>query len=128
MSLFHQHLLVRCHVERPPIAECELNDWLTQLVAKVGMKVCLPPHSKFVDTIGNEGLTGNIGLETSHAALHCWSDVEPALIQMDLYSCKEFDTSTVIEHLNTWGVIDYELMEIDRNDGFSITQHFGGKS
>lgn len=123
MSLFHQHLLIRCHVQNPPRAESELNAWMLRLVQEVGMKVCLPPHSKYVDTPGNEGLTGNVGIETSHFAIHIWDDVMPALVQADLYSCKAFKSKTVRDMLNEFGLLDFEMLVIDRNNKLTLSEY-----
>ena len=125
-QLFHQHVLIKAHVTTPPRSEDSLNQWLRDLVLAVGMQVCLEPHSIYVSQPGNEGLTGNIGLETSHAAIHIWDEQSPALVQMDLYSCREFSNETVLELLNKFGGIDYELMTIDRNEGFVIVEHRKG--
>jgi S-adenosylmethionine/arginine decarboxylase-like enzyme len=126
MSLFHQHLLVKALVSSPPRSEEALNAWLNALVAAINMNVCIAPRSFYVDTPGNEGLTGQIGLSTSHCAIHVWDHVIPALVQLDVYSCKEYEAQTVVNMLRNWGLISWELMEIDRNDTFKITKHETG--
>lgn len=122
MALVHQHLLIRAHVSNPPRSEEVLNKWLTDLVSAVRMKVCIPARSYYVDTPGNEGLTGQIGLSTSHAAVHIWDDTAPGLVQMDLYSCSEFESLEVVTMLREWGLLDFQLWMIDRNRDFFITE------
>jgi S-adenosylmethionine/arginine decarboxylase-like enzyme len=119
-NIINQHLLVKCHVKNPPRSEEVLNDWFLKLVEKIEMNVCIPPRSYYVSKKGNEGITGQIGIETSHIALHCWDEESPALIQMDVYSCRYFNPEIVLEHLNqAFNVIDKQIMEIDR-DNWSV--------
>lgn len=121
-KLFHQHLLVKAYVHEAPTTEYELNQWLRELVADIKMKLVIEPRSFYVTTPGNEGLTGQCGLETSHCSVHIWSDVKPNIVQMDVYSCKDFDVDTVIMKLKEWDLINYESMVIDRNDHFVVTE------
>ena len=122
-SLFHQHLLIKAYVNNPPKKMKALNTWLTELVLDINMKVVIPARSKYVDAIGNRGLTGNIGIETSHVAIHVWDEPTPAFIQMDVYSCSCFETSTVLNKLKEFDLINYEYMLIDRNEGFVVKEH-----
>lgn len=128
----HQHLLVKGYFQNPPMAEKTLNDWFIKLVERVDMKVAYEPTSVYVEESGNEGLTGSIiginkilvgkiGLQSSHGSIHIWSEQQPYLFQFDLYSCKEFDTKIVLNHLDEFGLYDYEYLMIDRNRGFKIT-------
>lgn len=114
-ELFHQHLLIRAFVEQPPVVEDVLNQWMTELVSDIGMKVVVPAKSKYVDAVGNEGLTGSINIETSHMAIHIWSMQNPARIEMDVYSCACFEEETILKKLNEWGLIKYHSMMVDRN-------------
>jgi S-adenosylmethionine/arginine decarboxylase-like enzyme len=114
-ELFHQHLLIRAFVENPPVEEIKLNQWMTELVSDIGMKVVVPAKSKYVDAVGNEGLTGSINIETSHMAIHIWSKLEPARIEMDVYSCACFEEETILKKLNEFNLVKFHSMMIDRN-------------
>ena len=114
-ELFHQHLLIRAYVNNPPVEEEILNKWMTELVADVGMKVVVPARSKYVETHGNEGLTGSVNIETSHMAIHIWSAQTPARIEMDLYSCDCFELKTITNKLNEFGLVKFHYMMVDRN-------------
>ena len=118
---FHQHLLVKCWVKNPPRTETAVNEWLINLVDTVGMKVVAGPTSVYVSEPGNEGVTGTITLATSHASIHIWDAVEPALIQFDIYSCKCFELEQVMGCFDAWQPIKYDWMMIDRNDGIEVT-------
>jgi S-adenosylmethionine/arginine decarboxylase-like enzyme len=121
-KLFHQHLLIKAYCNQAPTTEYELNQWLRELVADINMTLVIEPRSYYVKTPGNEGLTGQCGLSTSHISVHLWTAEEPNVVQMDVYSCKCFETETVIEKLKEWDLISYEAMTIDRNDNFVVKE------
>jgi S-adenosylmethionine/arginine decarboxylase-like enzyme len=81
------------------------------------MVVVAGPTSIYVDEPGNEGITGTITLATSHAAIHIWDANTPSLVQFDIYSCKEYSIETVLDHLNEFGLVEYDWIYIDRNKG-----------
>lgn len=116
----HLHLIVKGYVSNPPRKEEILNDWFKRLVEKVRMVVVAGPTSVYVDEPGNEGLTGTVTLATSHAAIHVWDHDVPAMFQFDIYSCSQFTTEEVLEHLDEFGLISCEYIRIDRN-GESMT-------
>jgi S-adenosylmethionine/arginine decarboxylase-like enzyme len=123
---YHQHLLVKCTFKNQVRSVETLNTWFKDLVEKVGMKVVAGPTSVMVDEPGNEGLTGTVTLATSHASIHIWDERKPYGLQFDIYSCKCFEVQTVLDHMNeTFGIIEYEWMQIDRNEDLKI--HITGK-
>lgn len=123
---YHQHLLVKCTFKNQVRSVETLNNWFKDLVEKVGMKVVAGPTSVMVDEPGNEGLTGTVTLATSHASIHIWDEREPYGLQFDIYSCKCFEVQTVLDHMNeTFGIINYEWMQIDRNEDLKV--HTTGK-
>ena len=113
---YHQHLLVKCWTKNPPKSESEVDEWLIKLVDTVGMKVVAGPTSVYVSEPGNEGVTGTITLATSHASIHIWDAINPALIQFDIYSCKCFELEQVMKCFEPWDIVKYEWMMIDRNE------------
>lgn len=113
---FHQHLLIRAFVSHPPIKEEVINQWMTELVSEIGMKVVVPAKSRYVHAAGNEGLTGSINIETSHMAIHIWSELSPPKLEMDVYSCAWFEKEIILRKLDEWGLIKYHSMMINRND------------
>ena len=127
MDLVHQHLLIRAFLKNPPLEEEQLKNWFRKVVSAIDMKVCIEPQAKYVDATGNKGLTGLVGIETSHMSAHCtshfWDECSPALVQLDVYSCKQFNPDTIIEMLSEFGLVSYEAMLIDREDGFKIISH-----
>lgn len=122
-KIIHQHLIVKAYVRKPPFTATEVENWLRELVADIKMNIIIGPHAKYVDAVGNAGATGVIGIETSHAAVHVWVEPDPAMLQMDVYSCSCFEMDTVINKLKEFDIVDYEAMMIDRNGGFFISEH-----
>ncbi len=117
----HLHLLVKGYITNPPKSEELLNDWLRELVSKVGMVVVAGPTSIYVNEPGNEGITGTVTLATSHASIHVWDALELPMFQFDLYSCSEFTPDQVLTHINEYFNLQTATWQfIDRN-----TDEFG---
>lgn len=121
-DLDHKHLLIKAYVTNPPKSEETLINWLREVVAAIDMKIVLGPFAKYVDSVGNVGITGAVVIETSHLAIHVWEECNPGMIQMDVYSCKSFDPSLVAEKLKEFGLISHQIMFIDRNADFVILE------
>jgi len=80
------------------------------------MKVVAGPTSVYVNEPGNEGITGTVTLATSHASIHVWDNVKPAMFQFDLYSCSEFTPKEVLSEIDNWfGLERATWTMIDRN-------------
>ena len=112
----HQHLIVRAEVKNPFVDVEITKDWLKRLVAAIGMNITPSggPHVDYVDVPGNSGIAGVVMIETSHCSVHVWDKVEPPLVQMDVYSCKCFDVSTVLSFLKEMEATKIESVLIDR--------------
>ena len=118
----HIHVLIKGYVKNPPRTEEHLNDWFRRLVERVRMVVVAGPTSVYVNEPGNEGLTGTVTLATSHASIHVWDNIEPAMFQFDIYSCSEFTPQEVIEHLEEFDLVSCEYMFIDRNNEMKVVE------
>lgn len=112
----HQHLIIKAYVKNPPKTVPKLNKWLNQLVKSINMKILFGPKSVYLDVPGNRGITGIVAIETSHCSIHVWDEEYPSLVQMDVYSCQEFDNKTVIDKLKEFDLIFCDLIHIDRNE------------
>lgn len=120
MGLKHIHLLVRADVLRPKISENDLRTWFSELVRKVGMQELIPPVAKFCDDPDNLGCTGMVGITTSHSSIHIWE--KESFLQMDLYSCRDFDIDVVLNHIDSCFEVKYaDYMLIDR-DNFEVVE------
>jgi len=96
------------------------------LVKDVKMNILDGPYVKYLNVVGNRGITGIVVIETSHCSIHIWDEQKPALVQMDLYSCADFLTDTVVNRLKDFNLIDYEALRIDRNNELKIVESFRG--
>ena len=117
----HRHLIVNAAIRKPIIYPEKLKIWLAELVKLVDMNVFFGPEAKMCDFPGNEGVTGLVCLETSHASLHEWSKVDQPYFTFDLYSCKNFDVKLPINKIiNDFDPIKIEWVLIDRNNGLKV--------
>ena len=110
----HKHVIIRATVNKPMTSRGQAKLMLRHFVDELGMVQVTPPQSAYVEEKGNEGLTGSINLATSHIAFHVWDTT--GLLMMDIYSCKEFDTHSMLRLLDVYfEVVSLDsVVEIDR--------------
>ena len=122
-DLNHLHIVVTAHgLANPPKTAVLVEDWLRELVDKVGMKILMGPYATRCITDGNEGCTGIVCIETSHASIHVWDTGCEPFAKMDLYSCKTFSAAIIIEHFSQFSPSSIEYVMIDRNDSSKIIE------
>ena len=117
-KLEHKHLLVRAEVKNPLQSEAETVEWMKKLIKKIDMNILAVPYASKVSKKGNKGVSGVASIDTSHIGIHTWDEVEPAVIQLDVYSCKEFKKSDVIECLEVFNPVIVEYKYFDRETNF----------
>jgi S-adenosylmethionine/arginine decarboxylase-like enzyme len=118
----HHHLIVRAEVKKP-LSDVELTKtWLDELVTKIGMKKVSGPHAAYVEKEGNKGVTGCVIIETSHIALHVWDETNPALVQLDVYTCSCLPLEAVFEHLDVMQPRKIEYKFLDREHGLKFVK------
>lgn len=49
-------------------------------------------------------------------AFHSWDKTTPGLIELDVFSCKDFDVNVVLEFIKQFGLLSVSCMTIDRTD------------
>jgi S-adenosylmethionine/arginine decarboxylase-like enzyme len=98
MKLIHQHFLAKVNTNFFFKSPEEMNDFLRRLVKEVNMDIIIEPRSAFCGQEGNYGLTGQIGLVTSHASIHSWDEF--GFHELDVYSCKYFDIEKLLDFLH----------------------------
>jgi S-adenosylmethionine/arginine decarboxylase-like enzyme len=121
--IYHKHLLVNAKVSSPMRDEQVAIDFLNDLVKRIDMNIFEGPFARFIaeDAEGNSGLTAIVLIETSHIAFHIWDQVEPGLLQFDLYTCKDLDLDEVMMALNEgFDIVSMDWVLYDREDGFKI--------
>lgn len=112
--LVHKHLIIRAECLDPPLDPQYVEQWLKNVVELIGMKVCKGPISAYVDVEGNEGATGVVIIETSHIAIHVWDRRSPALVQLDVYTCGDFQPQKIFNALQEFDVQKLEYKYLDR--------------
>ncbi len=115
--LVHKHLIIRAEVSEPPRAPVFVEEWLQDLVDRIGMKVLGGPYARYVNIPGNQGVTGVVIIETSHIALHVWDETNPGLLQLDVYTCGPFDPDIVFDQIKQFEPVKVEYKYLDREHG-----------
>ena len=117
MTQQHKHLIVRADIGWCPQEEDlnKISDWIRGLIKKIDMKLLAGPYTTYVDEKGNKGMTSVAIIETSHIALHIWDEVSPGLMQLDVYSCADFNPPDVFDKVNElFQTIKMEYKFLDR--------------
>jgi S-adenosylmethionine/arginine decarboxylase-like enzyme len=107
--LLHKHLIVRAEVNNPPKDVDKLTVWLKDFIDSINMKIMLGPYVAYCNNEGNRGITGIAVIETSHIAIHVWDEPSPALVQLDVYSCADFDPYKIADKVKE----DFDVVKID---------------
>ena len=118
--LIHRHLIIRALVADPPRDCATVDTWLCELVELIGMHLLAGPITAYVDTVGNQGVTGVCIISTSHIAVHVWDEPTPAVIQLDVYTCATLDPHAVIDHLQQFTPTHIDTHYLDRDTTLSV--------
>lgn len=119
--LVHKHLIIRAEVNNPPKSEekAMMEEWFVKLIEDINMKLLSGPHIKYVDVEGNKGMTGVCIIETSHIAMHVWDESNPALIQLDVYTCGPINIGVVFDALCIFEPVKIEYKFLDRENNLT---------
>jgi len=107
--LIHKHLIIRAEANRVPTDEEQLTEWMKEFIESINMKILMGPYVKYCTMEGNRGITGIAVIETSHITIHVWDEPNPALMQIDVYSCAEFDPYRIADKIKS----DFDVVKID---------------
>ena len=116
--LKHKHLLIRAEVKNPPKTEEQIINWMNNLIAKIDMNILAGPYASKVSKKGNKGIIGVAIIDTSHVGIHTWDETDPALVQLDVYSCKEFNKIDVLSCIEEFDPITVDYKYFDRENNF----------
>ena len=117
MTQQHKHLIVRADIGKCPKEEDlnKISDWIRSLIKKIDMKLLAGPYTTYVNEKGNKGMISVAIIETSHIALHIWDETSPGLMQLDVYSCANFNPQEVFEKVNEiFQTVKMEYKFLDR--------------
>ena len=115
--LVHKHLIVRAEVKLPPKDETRAKEFLRELIRGIHMKILFGPEARYVTVEGNRGLTCFAIIETSHVVMHTWDECDPAIVQLDVYSCGGLDTGVVFDFLKQFDPTKIDYKYLDRETG-----------
>lgn len=115
MSIVHHHLILHgktnIKLGKNPIKE--LKQFLIYLARDLDMNILIEPK---VALSHQNAYTGIIVIVTSHITFHYWFDQK--LLQLDIYSCKEFDVQKTISLLKDfWKIGEGKSIFINRELG-----------
>ena len=120
--LEHKHLIVRAELNNPPKCTTAIDIWMKNLVERIGMKILMGPYSVYSEMVGNQGLTAVTIIETSHIAMHVWDEVEPGLMQLDVYTCSQLNTEDVFKAIEEFEPVKVEYKYIDREHELTLLE------
>ena len=118
--LEHKHLIVRAELNDPPYSTTDIKDWMRRLVDRIDMNILMGPYAVYSDMVGNQGLTAVTIIETSHIAMHVWDEVQPALMQLDVYTCSKLDINDVFAAIEEFEPTKVEYKYIDRDQSLTL--------
>ena len=107
--LEHKHIIIRAEVLDPPRAEESTSEQVKTLINDIGMKIMMGPFAARSTIEGTQGLTVATIIETSHIAMHIWDEPKPALMQLDVYSCGDFDPTDICKKI----MKDFDIHKIE---------------
>ena len=117
----HKHLIIRAEANKVPTDEEQLTEWLKEFIDSIHMKILMGPYVKYCKMEGNRGITGIAVIETSHIAIHVWDEPNPALMQIDVYSCAEFDVDTIANKIKSdFDVVKLDYKYLNRETGLTV--------
>ena len=120
--LEHKHLIVRAELNNPPKCTTAIDLWMRELVERIGMKILMGPYSVYSEMVGNQGLTAVTIIETSHIAMHVWDEVDPGLMQLDVYTCSQLNTEDVFKAIEQFLPTKVEYKYIDREHQLTLLE------
>lgn len=82
------------------------------------MNVLYGPKSIYCLKEGNAGMTAFAIIDTSHIVLHTWDEETPAVLQLDVYSCSQFEISTVLDAIKKFSPTHVDYKFLDRTNHF----------
>tara|TARA_B100001057_G_scaffold100735_1_gene97736 strand:- start:6110 stop:6496 length:387 start_codon:yes stop_codon:yes gene_type:complete len=116
--LVHKHLLIRAEVKKPLVNRSRTIKFLRKLIKAIDMKAMYGPTASYCKMPGNRGVTAFAIIETSHIAMHIWDEPNPALVQLDVYSCAPLDPEKVLPFLNQMDPVKIDYKFLDRETEF----------
>lgn len=134
----HHHLLLRMEMEYKPTNDdkSKIGELVKRIIKDINMKSLSEPQIFFIDYPKyNEGLTAIAAIETSHIALHFWTQPDKkilhtkaskCLLELDIYTCGSLslrNVERVLHHLTHFKPTYADITILNRNWGLTIDRH-----
>jgi S-adenosylmethionine/arginine decarboxylase-like enzyme len=126
--LKHKHLVLSLDTHYSPRDEQDMDSLMVQISKRIDMEIAevkepyKNPMAFYCGIPGNEGATGLLLLVTSNIAIHAWDGEFPNRIQVDVYSCKDFDIDDVLLCFASFKIIKGTYILIDRDAELKIIE------
>ena len=115
-DLEHKHLLVSASFEKTPFIDTDFTEsWISNLVSIIDMEILKSPVACRCEEKYNEGISAFCIITTSHICLHSWETKDPNLVQLDVYSCKNYDKKLILDEVNNFSPISLKHKFLDRS-------------
>ena len=115
MFMEHKHLLVNATFNKTPfINEDFTENWINDIINLIDMVVLFPPKAVRCDEKNIEGISSFSLITTSHFYFHSWEKTNPNFIQLDIYSCKNFEQSVILKELEKFNPLSLGCKFLDR--------------
>jgi S-adenosylmethionine/arginine decarboxylase-like enzyme len=108
--------MLRAEICRPLLTCANARRFLREAIRACEMNIINGAHAVLGTVPGNEGVSATAILDFSHAALHEWPHREPAVLQLDIYTCGAIEPTAelIAPLLAPLGVIRVSAMSVDR--------------
>ena len=117
--LEHKHIIIRAEVSEPIMRRNKAIKFLNRIIKAIGMKSMYGPTASYCKMSGNRGVTAFAIIETSHIAIHVWDEADPALLQLDVYTCGPFDMDIIFDDIEQFNPTKVEWKYLDREHGLN---------
>ncbi|QDU72875.1 hypothetical protein [Mucisphaera calidilacus] len=95
-------LMVRAEVGCPPVHVETTAAWMAALADRLGLEGLLPPRCRYTEDPGHRGMSCVAALERSQVSLHCWDEMDPAVMQLDVHAAGVIDVDVVVEAMSVF--------------------------
>ena len=126
-NIEHKHFIVMGKM-KSILSVDEVTTFLESLIVLLDMKkmeAIMPNPNVGYQSGTNGGVTGVAIITTSHLAIHTWDNTLE--FQLDVYSCKEYNVSLVIELLKDYGLELSDWKLFDRKYQITEEYRYNGK-
>ena len=117
-DLPHQHLLVNAITDdiKGYLSEELIISHIKKLADIINSPIIIPPKVKYSISEGNTGYASIAGIATSHIACHHWDNENPQRLQIDIYSCINFNFIDALKEIwKFWKINIGNVIVMDRS-------------